>query len=148
SGRVLFESTGFGCERQCTATLLASGVRPVQTVVLDLSGNFTFRNVPHGAYSIKVEVDGVEVATQQFDSATDVTVFITPTRKPTARSSATPAIVDASEFLERYPKKAVASFEKGTELAKKKDNERAVKYFKDALDMAPNFYEAHNQLGI
>src|SRR5262249_40577977 len=46
------------------------------------------------------------------------------------------------------PKKAVSYFEKGVELSKKKDNERAVKFFKDALDLAPKFYEAHNQLGI
>jgi Tfp pilus assembly protein PilF len=148
SGRVLFESAGVSCERQCTVTLLASGVRPVQTMVTDLAGTFTFRNVPQGAYSIRVDVDGIEVANQSVDTPSDVTIMVSPTRKPAAKPSSNAGIVDASEFLDRYPKKAVASFEKGTELAKKKDNERAVKYFKDALDMAPNFYEAHNQLGI
>ena len=149
SGRVLFENAGVSCERQCTVTLLASGVRPVQTMVTDLAGTFTFRNVPQGAYSIRVDVDGVEVANQAVETMSDVTIIVSPTRKSSAQpSTANTGIVDASEFLDRYPKKAVASFEKGTELAKKKDNERAVKYFKDALDLAPNFYEAHNQLGI
>jgi Flp pilus assembly protein TadD len=150
TGRVLFESSAFSCERQCTVTLLASGVRPMQTVAVDLGGTFTFHNVPQGSYTVRVDVDGVEVANQRIDTTSDVTIIISPVRKPPAGSSsaANPGIVDASEFLDRYPKKAVAYFEKGTELAKKKDNERAVKYFKDALDLAPNFYEAHNQLGI
>jgi Flp pilus assembly protein TadD len=150
NGRVLFENAGLACERQCTVTLLGSGVRPLQTVVTDLSGNFTFHNVPRGTYTIRVEVEGVEVANQSVDSTTDVTIFIAPIRKPAAQqaSSAKPGIVDASEFLDRYPKKAVSYFEKGVELSKKKDNERAVKFFKDALDLAPNFYEAHNQIGI
>jgi superkiller protein 3 len=50
--------------------------------------------------------------------------------------------------MQQYPKKAVSDFEKGTELRKKKQDERAIKYFQDAVDLAPNFYEAHNQLGI
>src|SRR5262249_58151890 len=55
---------------------------------------------------------------------------------------------DVSEFLDRYPKKAVSYFEKGSQLLKKKKNEEAVKYFQNAVDLAPNFYEAHNQLGL
>ena len=149
SGRLLFENAGFACERQCTVTLLGAGVRPLQTVVTDLSGNFTFHNVPRGSYSIRVEVEGVEVANQSVDTTSDVTIFITPVRKPAAQSStAKPAIVDASEFLDRYPKKAVSSFEKGNEALKKKNYDEAVKRFRDAVESAPTFYEAHNQLGI
>lgn len=148
SGRVLFDGGGITCDRQCSVTLLASGVRPVQTITVDLGGHFLFRNVPSGMYSIRVEVDGVEVANQSVDMSSDVTIFVSPVRKPRAESAPHPGVVDASEFLQRYPKKAVSSFEKGNESLKKKNNEQAVKYFRDAVESAPNFYEAHNQLGI
>src|SRR5258707_3885699 len=76
SGRVLFESAGLACDRQCTVTLLASGVRPVQTIIVDLGGHFLFRNIPSGMYSIRVEVDGVEVANQPVDMSSDVTILV------------------------------------------------------------------------
>jgi tetratricopeptide (TPR) repeat protein len=56
--------------------------------------------------------------------------------------------VNVSEFLDRYPKKAVSYFEKGTDSVKRKKNDEAVKYFKSAVELAPTFYEAHNQLGL
>jgi len=56
-------------------------------------------------YSIRVEVDGIEVANQPVDMSSDVTILVSSVRKPSAESSSHPGIVDASEFLQRYPKK-------------------------------------------
>jgi Tfp pilus assembly protein PilF len=154
SGRLMFDNFTFECERQCTVTLLASGVQPVQTVYADLVGNFTFNGVPPGRYTIRVEIDGVEVANQPveaFGSGPRINVMIPSVQRPAAASrgsSAGSASVDLSEFTGQYPKKAVSYFEKGSELLKKKKLDEAAKYFRSAIDLAPTFYQAHHQLGV
>jgi Tfp pilus assembly protein PilF len=154
SGRLLFDNFTFECDRQCEVTLLASGVQPVQTVYADLAGNFTFNGVPPGRYTIRVEIDGIEVVNQPveaFGSGPRINIMIPSFQRPSAPSkgsSAGSSTVDLSEFTGQYPKKAVSYFEKGSELLKKKKHEEAVKYFRGAIDLAPNFYQAHHQLGV
>jgi Tfp pilus assembly protein PilF len=149
SGRLLFEGGEVRCEQQCRVTLLASGLRPVQTVFADLGGRFVFYNVPRGFYTIRVEIDGIDPVTQvlQGSDTSEVTVIVPLGRRTKVVSNGT-NVVDVSEFLERYPKKAVSYFEKGIEALRKKKNDEAVKYFRNAVEFAPTFYEAHNQLGV
>jgi tetratricopeptide (TPR) repeat protein len=150
TGHLIFEDLHFSCESQCMVTLLASGVRPVQTVLADFSGRFVFGRVPPGPYTIRVEIDGFQAVNQSIDArdaAFDIGIYVPLVRK-TAVRSANGNVVDVSEFLDRYPKKAVSAFEKGSDLLKKRKNDEAVKYFRDAVELAPGFYAAHNQLGI
>ena len=150
SGRLMFEDGSFTCDRQCTVTLLISGVRPVQTVMTDLSGHFTFNNVVRGPYTIRVEIDGVEAVNSpisDFDIGHDVIVNVPRIRSSPPQSSGG-NIVNVAEFLDRYPKKAVSYFEKGNASMKNKKTDDAVKYFRNAVELAPTFYEAHNQLGL
>ena len=150
SGRFVFDNSGFACDTQCVVTLLASGVRPIQTVMADFSGRFTFNSAPSGIYTIRLEIDGVETLTQQVDTRdgiNDLTIMVPVPRKSTVPSGGSD-IVDVSEFLGRYPKKAVSFFEKGSESLKKKKNDEAIKYLQNAVELAPTFYQAHNELGI
>ena len=150
SGRLMFDNVSFSCELQCQVTLLASGVRPVQTTFVDLGGRFTFNNVPAGFYTIRVEIQGFEAVNQQIetrDGVSEVNVLVPLVRKPPSTSQNS-NVVDVSEFLGRYPKKAVSYFEKGNQSLKKKKTEEAMRYFQNAVELAPNFYEAHNQLAI
>jgi len=149
SGRLMFDNGSFSCD-QCLVTLLASGVRPIQTAFVDLSGRFTFSNIPAGFYTIRVEIEGFEPVNQQveaFDGVSEVNILIPLVRKP-ASASKNSNVVDLSEFLGRYPKKAVSYFEKGNQSLKKKKTDEAMHYFQNAVELAPNFYEAHNQLAI
>ena len=149
SGRLLFDGGQFQCQDRCQVTLL-SGVRPIQTVSADSGGRFVFNNVPRGFYTIRVEIEGLDPINQMVesqDSGFDVNVIVPVVRGSRAQSNGT-NVVDVSEFLDRYPKKAVSYFEKGTEALKRKKNEEAVKHFRNALELAPTFYEAHNQLGL
>src|SRR5215510_5837544 len=128
SGRLLFDNAGFSCDR-CTITLLA-GMRPVATTFVDLSGYFTFNNIPRGSLTIHAEIDGFETVNYQVEANGDrvsPNVLIPVTRKPvTVVSNSGAGIVNISEFLERYPKKAVSLFEKGTDSLKKKKYEEAI----------------------
>jgi tetratricopeptide (TPR) repeat protein len=75
-------------------------------------------------------------------------VSVNLVRKPTASSSGGSNVVDVSEFLERYPKKAVSYFEKGNEFLNKKKTDEAVQSLRNAVELAPTFYEAHYRLGL
>jgi len=149
-GRLIFENGAFTCEQQCLVTLLAFGGRPVQTVVADLAGHFAFLSVPRGAYSVRVEIDGFEPVTQavgEYDLGGSVDVFV-PLKRKQAGITGTAEVVNISEFLQLYPKKAVALFEKGNESLNNKKNGDAIKYLQHAVELAPTFYAAHNQLGV
>jgi hypothetical protein len=148
SGRLIFENGGF-CDR-CLVSLLVSGVRPVGSVFADLGGRFTFNNVPRGSYTIHVDIEGFESVDQpidSFDTTYDMNVMVRLVRKP-SKPAAGPDVVNIAEFLDRYPKKAVSYFEKGNDSLKKKNSGAAVEYLRNAVDLAPHFYEAHNQLGL
>ena len=148
SGRLVFENGDFTCDR-CVVSLLANGTRPVGTTIVDLSGHFTFANVPRGNYTIRVEIDGFEEVNQAIDTAVspETSVLINLVRK--RRSDAGPAqIVNVNEFAERYPKKAVSYFEKGTSAFEQKRYEEAIKDLRQAVELAPTFYQAHNELGL
>src|SRR5215471_18603671 len=103
SGRLMFDNGSFSCD-QCQVTLLASGVRPVQTTFVDLGGRFTFNNIPAGFYTIRVEIEGFETVNQQVeagDGVSEVNILIPLVRKA-ASTSKDSNVVDLSEFLGRY----------------------------------------------
>ncbi len=149
SGRLLFENGDFPCDH-CVVSLLANGVRPVSTTYADLGGHFVFSNVPAGIYTIHLEIDGFEDVNQQIDTGAvslEANVLITLVRKrPKVTSGG--QVVNISEFLDLYPKKAVSFFEKGSDALRDNKNTDAVKYFREAIELAPTFYQAHNQLGM
>jgi Flp pilus assembly protein TadD len=147
SGRLMLENGDFDCD-QCVVTLLAGGSRPVARALVDLSGHFSFSNVSRGSYIINIEIDGFEDVNQSVEaySASETNVMVTLVRKrpnPTVSD-----VVDISEFLDRYPKKAVSLFEKGSDSLQQKKYAEAVQYLRNAVELAPTFYEAHNRLGI
>jgi Flp pilus assembly protein TadD len=150
SGRLMVDNATFSCEFQCQVTLLASGVRPVQTAFVDFGGRFAFNNIPAGLYTVRVEIEGFETVNQEVEAGggvSEVNILIPLVRK-NASTSKNSNVVDVSEFLGRYPKKAVSYFEKGNQSLKKRKTDEAMRYFQNAVELAPNFYEAHNQLAI
>jgi len=150
SGTLMSQAGPFQCD-QCLVSLLANGVRPVSTTYLDLGGHFTFRGVAPGSYTIHMEIGGFEDVNQPVDVRDGFglgNVTITLVRKAGASRAGGGAIVDISEFLDAYPKKAVDAFKKGVEYHNQKKQEQAMKAFETAIHIAPGFYQAHNELGI
>jgi Flp pilus assembly protein TadD len=151
SGKLVFETAGVSCN-PCQVTLISPSGQPIGMTFTDSSGNFSFENVQPGSYTIHIEIDGFEKIDQDVNftdgfGAGPATILVTP--KPVAASDkGKAAIVDASEFLSAYPKKAVDLFRKGLDNKKKGKNDQAIKFFEQAVDAAPNFYAAHNELGI
>ncbi len=81
-----------------------------------------------------------------FDAA--LSIFLEPERTPdTAQSGGVP-VVDASQLRTRIPGKAVDEYEKAMKDAAKGNPEKAVEGLQRAVRIAPDFYEAHQSLGI
>src|SRR5438876_784137 len=108
SGTLISEHGDLSCDR-CLVTLLANGVRPVATAFLDLGGHFSFPRVPRGSYTIHAEIDGFEDINQPIDAneGLESNVTINLVRKAPQPHANNGDIVNVSEFLDAYPKKAV-----------------------------------------
>src|SRR4051812_44412685 len=63
-------------------------------------------------------------------------------------SGGNPNLVDLSEYTKKAPKKARKEFDAGVEADGKKKLPDAIKHYQNALAIAPDFYPAHNNLGI
>ena len=59
-----------------------------------------------------------------------------------------PFLVDVTEMTERYPRSAVREYEKAIEEARKGKHVAAVEHLEKAIDLAPEFFSAHNSLGV
>ena len=152
NGKLVFETAGVSCN-PCRVTLMTTMGQPIGMTFTDSAGNFTFENVQAGTYTVHVEIEGYERVDQDvtflegFGAGTTANVLVAPKPVNTTDKSRA-AIVDASEFLSAYPRKAVEQFKKGIESRKKGKGDQAMKYFEQAVKIAPKFYAAHNELGI
>ena len=151
SGTMLPERGEFSCEH-CLVTLLANGGRPVATAYLDSAGHFTFQGVPPGRYTIHAEIEGFEEVNQPVDAndglGLGTNILITVARRGGHAAPINGGIVNVSEFLDAYPKKAVEAYKKGQDYRKNKKDEQAMKSFETAINIAPDFYQAHTELGV
>jgi tetratricopeptide (TPR) repeat protein len=129
----------------------------VQTGYTDGSGSFEFHGLSAGAYYISVNLDGYQPVHQAVDlnsfGGTALTIFLN--KASTDKSSAAGGldaedqdIIDISQMKENLPKKAVQDYEKALDEKKKGKLESAIKLLEEAIRMAPNFYHAHNNLGM
>jgi superkiller protein 3 len=129
----------------------------IATTYTDSIGNFEFRNVQPGTYFISVNADGydeVRQAVEVYNSAnglSNVSIFLARkdgSRDKSPLDSADPDIIDVSQMKENFPRKAVQNYEKAVEEIKKGQNDRAVKLLEESIQIAPNFFRAHNDLGL
>jgi tetratricopeptide (TPR) repeat protein len=132
--------------------------QPLQVAYTDGAGNFDFRGLSVGSYYVIVNLDGYEPVRQTVDivnvfGSSSLTIFlqkpaVTIKDHPVGLDADDPDVVDVSQMKENLPKKAVQDYEKAIEEKQKGRIESAVKLLEDAIRIAPNFFHAHNNLGI
>jgi tetratricopeptide (TPR) repeat protein len=135
-----------------------SALQVIQTTYTDSIGNFDFRSVPPGAYVISITLDDYEPVRQTVEvfsglgNALITIVLSKPafdTRpRTTGLDADDPDTVDISQMKDALPKRAVQDYEKALEEKQKGRVESAVKLLEEAIQVAPNFFHAHNNLGI
>jgi tetratricopeptide (TPR) repeat protein len=125
---------------------------PVGVAYTDSAGRFTFRNVRPGLYTIHVQLEGYEdldraVEVSRYSGFGADSTFMLVRKYQVIRQSG-PQTIDVSQFLERYPKKAVEAYKKGLKSSEHGKTDAAIKHFEEAVKLAPEFFQAYNELGI
>jgi Flp pilus assembly protein TadD len=160
SGRLIFPS-GQRVNSQVKIRLEAAGEGDL-TVLSDLNGNFSFRSLIAGNYTIVV--DGGEffetvrerVFIEPYNTTPAPGVRLVPLSRPInvqiylqpRRQVATtkPGVLNAA--LANVPKAAIELYEKGMESASRNDRDKAIDNLKRAVELHPDFVLALNELGV
>ena len=156
-GKVIIPNQS-GMEERLEVRLEKSALQVIQTTYTDSSGNFDFRNLGPGSYYIAVTLDGFDPVHQLVEifnnfGTTSVTILMNRPavefkERPSGLDAADPDVVDVNQMKENFPKKAVQNYEKALEERRKGHLENAVKLLEEAIEIAPSFFHAHNNLGI
>lgn len=132
----------------------------VGTTFCDDEGKFAFYNLPANNYHITIDDDHFQpyeeiVSVNPLLIRTNiVTLILTPrpSDKPQADdaqvSGENPYMIDASQYKNQVPKKALKEFESGVKAQSAGKLESAIRHWQSALEVAPAFYPAHNNLGV
>ena len=156
-GKIVFDSP-YAPDERIEIRLERSGQQLIDTVFSDGVGNFMFRNLLPELYYVRVKVEGYEEARERvelsssFNRSATLTLFlksevlVRKTAEP--RFEGDPDIVDVAELRADYPQKAVEEYEKAIEDAEKGNAKKAVDRLEKAVELAPDFYQAQNNLGV
>jgi Flp pilus assembly protein TadD len=154
-GKLLFSHPNAPDER--IEVNLEQRFQRIQTTFTDSLGQFFFRNLAPNAYTITVRYPGYEDVNQQVEiystnTSTSVVIQMQPElavkRTNGAFEGDDPDVVDVKQMTKTYPKKAVQEYEKALEQNRKGDTNSAIQHLEGAIKIAPDFYHAHNNLGV
>lgn len=132
---------------------------PMETAYSDSSGTFGFHALYPNPYRLRINDDDYEPLEREvvIDANTMATpvfvdIILIPKKKDKpddAQKSAgsNPNMIDIREYADRFPKRAVREFEKGVNADAEGKRDLAIRYYQKAVEIAPDFYLAHNNLG-
>lgn len=133
---------------------------PLDSVYTDSQGTFGFHGLSADTYVVSVDDEQYQPVHMTADiHPTSLSPMVlldirlvpkstakVPTLSPRQPGS-NPYTMDIKEYSKEFPKKAVKEFEKG--VASDQDNKKddAMAHYRKAIELAPDFYPAHNNLG-
>lgn len=125
----------------------------------DNEGRFGFYQLPANIYQIRISEEGYEpveqtvamspvaIASQYVQIVLRAKPETQPGAPPGAASGGNPYLVSATDYHKKYAAEAVKEFEKGVRAEQQQKLEEAVKHYKKAIEIEPDFYPALNNLG-
>ncbi|MBI4474619.1 MAG: tetratricopeptide repeat protein [Acidobacteria bacterium] len=156
-GKIITGSSRDG-DARIEVKLERTTMQVIQMAYTDAVGNFEFRSLGPGMYWVVVNLDGFEPVRQSVElypnmSVGNANIFLNrlaPALRPklTGVDAADPDVVDVSQMKENFPRKATQNFERALEEKKKGQTEKAIQLLEEAVQIAPAFYHAHNNLGV
>ena len=154
-GKIVFDNPHPPDER-IEVRLEQSGRQLIDVVFSDSIGNFRFRNFLPNTYYVVIEVEGYEPVRERVELSSsfrsNLTIFLNS--KTVSRGTekggfeGDPKVVDINELRADYPDKAVEEYEKALKDAEKGNAGKAVDRLEKAVQLAPDFHQAQNNLGV
>ncbi len=122
--------------------------QPVHREAVLPGGEFTFHEVEPGQYELRVLNRRQDVIWRNIVSVHGVGDLLT-IRLPKTPGSEPPAgVVSIARLRQRIPPGAEREFRRAWQVRSKGDTNTAVKHLEKAIQIAPTYIEAHNNLGI
>jgi Tfp pilus assembly protein PilF len=129
----------------------------VNSMYTDNEGHFGFGQLMPNVYHVVIdekEYQKVE-ETMVIDPTAPVRVMritLTPreaerTNTPSAIGGGNPHLTDPAEYAKQVPKPARQEFDRGMKSERDGKSEDAIRHYSKAVELAPNFYAARNNLG-
>ncbi len=111
-----------------------------------LGGRFDFSDLPEGDFTVRLTDGSGNVITQNFVRVNSFANFVTM-RLPERNIERPPTgTVSLAQLQHKVPKQARKLFEKAAKATKKGDNDEAIRCLKEALEIDPEYMEAHVNL--
>jgi len=133
---------------------------PIDSVYTDSTGTFGFHSLHPENYELSVNDDQyqpVRVAAEIHPTSLSPTVYLdiqlvprsatNGAALPPQQQGSNPYTMDIKEYSKSFPKKAVKEFERGMELDRDNKKDDAIAHYRKAIEIAPDFHPAHNNLG-
>jgi len=132
---------------------------PINSVYTDEQGKFGFSPLGNNAYHIIIRderfypVDERVILDLSVSATQMVQLHLTRREEAKKDSSlqrgvgSNPYMVDLAEYTRRFPKKTVKEFQKGADADAKSKRDEAIAHYEKAINLPPDFYPAHNNLG-
>lgn len=151
-GRIFYKNTHVGNMR--VRLVNQAEMRPISETITRPEGQFKFNDVPEGDYLIETfetdlyEATGTSVSVRPFAKGSRAMAFVTVelTLKPRSGKEARPGVVAADVDL-NVPKPAQKHYRAGLKAIDGRDSTRALKEFREAIEIHPEFYAARLELG-
>ena len=133
---------------------------PIGSAYCDDQGRFGFYSLVANQYRVSVDDDAYEPfsETTEVNPATSTMNFVQITLVPrsTAKKDplpgrvegSNPYLIDPAEYYRKFPKKTLKEFEKGVDADHQGKADDAIQHYEKALSYSPDFYPAHNHLGL
>ncbi len=156
SGQIRLQDGGFPPER-IMVTLEGRGAI-INSAYCDNEGRFGFFGLLGNPYYVVIEAEGFQpvrekvVVVPTISQTNIVRIVLRPLAGAQPRGSpgslANPDFVDVSEFAKKFPSPVIKEFEAGMKSEQRGEMDAAVRHYQAAIQQAPEFYPAHNNLGI
>jgi tetratricopeptide (TPR) repeat protein len=134
---------------------------PMESTYTDSSGTFGFHGLYPNAYYVALSDDSYEnirreviIDPNTMGTPVFVDIILIPKKRdepeaipsPNSKGS-NPDMIDVREYAGKFPKGAVKEFEKGLSSDAEGKHDDAIRHYLKAIEIAPDFYLAHNNLG-
>jgi tetratricopeptide (TPR) repeat protein len=132
----------------------------INSVYTDAQGRFAFPNLELNPYHVVVNDDAYYpvdelVNIRQESPTVYLQIYLRPREQANkndpigARASGgNPFLVAPADYNKRFPKKAVKEYARGLDAEHDGKNDDAIAHYLSALKIAPEYFPAHNNLGV
>jgi len=133
----------------------------IQTSYTDSQGSYGFHSLPPNPYYVVIDDDHYQPERREaaippnnlsptvFEDFTLVPRANVPSvvTLPDKQAGANSNMTDIREYAAKFPKPAVKEFKKGVNSDQDGNKDEAIKHYAKAVQIAPDFYQARNNLG-